>query len=68
MANEKQVYTKLIENTKARIHDGVCAEEVVGALTASKEKVPDFVYSMVVDTYFDKNRPEEALNILISVS
>ena len=65
--SKKQAYAKLVENAKAQIYGGRSSEEVVAGLSASNEKVPDFVYATLIDTYMSEKKPAEALNIMIAV-
>lgn len=65
--NKKHSFVKAIENAKAQVYGGAVSSEVVKSLSSQSEKVPDFVYSVLIDTYLNQNQSGEALNVLIAV-
>lgn len=60
-------YAKDIENSKAQIYNGLSSEEIFDELHKNNDKIPDVVFSSLIDTYFTENKPQEALNILRKV-
>lgn len=59
----------MIENAKSMIHNERSYIEILNSLHEYEDmKIPDFVYSSIIDTYMEEKNTSNALNILIHVN